>query len=224
MALMPIDQLFDLAAARKGGADAFKATFPTVRSSSELAEIPNDRWLSTMSKCVFNAGFNWRVVDAKWPSFEEVFEGFNPHRLAMMSDEDLDRYLKDARIIRHGKKISSIADNARFCLDLAKENGSVGKAIGEWPATDYIGLLAMLKKKGTRIGGATGQYFLRSIGVESFVLSKDVVIALIRDGIVDKAPTSKRDLTAVQDAFNQWKETGPYSLTEISRILACSIE
>lgn len=224
MSLRPIEELFDLAAERKGGEAAFKATLQKPLSAKKLADIPDDRWLSSMSKCVFNAGFNWRVVDKKWPDFEDVFDGFNPNRLAMMSDEDLDRYLQDARIIRHGKKINAIAENARFCLALRAEQGSVGKALGEWPSTDYVGLLQMLKKRGSRIGGATGQYFLRFSGVDSFILSKDVVRALIRDGVVDKAPTSKRDLATVQEAFNHWRETGPYSFNEISRILACSIE
>lgn len=224
MTLTPIEKLFDLAAERKGGAEAFKASLAISLAPEKLAKIPNDRWLSILSKCVFNAGFNWKVVDKKWPDFEDVFDGFDINRLAMMSDEDMDRYLKDARIIRHGKKIASIADNARFCLELAKEYGSVGKAIGSWPSSDYVGLLDMLKKRGTRIGGATGQYFLRFSGVDSFILSKDVVRALIREGVVDKSPTSKRDLKAVQEAFNHWNETGPYGLSQISRILACSVE
>lgn len=224
MTLTPIEELFNLAAERKGGAEAFKATLAIPSTPDQVSEIPNDRWLSIMSKCVFNAGFNWKVVDKKWPDFEDVFKGFDINRLAMMSDEDMDRHLKNARIIRHGKKIAAIADNARFCLDLTKEYGSVGKAIGHWPSSDYVGLLEMLKKRGTRIGGATGQYFLRFSGVDSFILSKDVVRALIREGVVDKSPTSKRDLKAVQEAFNHWHETGPYGLSQISRILACTVE
>ncbi|MCG8490334.1 MAG: DNA-3-methyladenine glycosylase I [Sneathiellales bacterium] len=224
MALTPIQDLFEIASERKGGADVFKETLPVPDTVDQLLEIPDDRWLSCMSKCVFNAGFNWRVVDKKWPDFEKIFSGFDIHKQAMMSDEDLDRYLQDARLIRHAKKITSIAENARFCVELKKEHGSVANAIGRWDPEDYIGLLDMIKKRGSRLGGATGQYFLRFMGVESFVLSQDVVKALIRDGVVEKNPTSKRDLKAVQEAFNEWREQGPYSHSEISRILACSVE
>jgi len=224
MALTPIQDLFEIAAVRKGGEKAFKETLPVPYAPDQLRDTPDDRWLSCMSKCVFNAGFNWRVVEKKWPGFEEVFDGFDIHRQAMMSDEDLDRYLKDERLIRHAKKISSITENARFCVELKKEQGSVGNVIACWDPEDYIGLLEMIKKRGNRLGGATGQYFLRFMGVESFVLSRDVVKALIRDGVVEKNPTSKRDLKAVQEAFNTWRAEGPFSHSEISRILACSVE
>jgi 3-methyladenine DNA glycosylase Tag len=62
------------------------------------------------------------------------------------------------------------------------------------------------------------------MGVGGFVLSKDVVRALIREGVVDKAPTSQRDLARVQAAFDQWRAESGRPLGAISRTLACSIE
>ena len=56
------------------------------------------------------------------------------------------------------------------------------------------------------------------------MLARDVVGALIRGGIVDRNPTSKRDLRTVQDAFNFWRDESGRPLCEISRILSCSIE
>ena len=81
-----------------------------------------------------------------------------------------------------------------------------------------------ISPSGSRLGGTSGQYFLRSMGKDSFILSQDVVAALVREGVVDKAATSKRDLAAVQSAFNRWREQSGRSLTEISRVLAMSIE
>ena len=89
---------------------------------------------------------------------------------------------------------------------------------------DFAGLLTLIKKRASHLGGTSGQYFLRTMGVDSFVLSKDVVRALIREGVVDKAPTSQRDLAKVQEAFNRWRKQSGRSLSEISRTLACSIE
>jgi hypothetical protein len=66
--------------------------------------------------------------------------------------------------------------------------------------------------------------FLRSIGKPAFITTKDVVAALIREAVVDKAPSSKRDFAAVQKAFNQWSAESGHNLTEISRILAMSVE
>ncbi|MEZ5931699.1 MAG: DNA-3-methyladenine glycosylase I [Alphaproteobacteria bacterium] len=222
--LVSFDVLYDMAASRKGGAVAFEATLSTPKSPEELAAIADDRWLSAMSKSVFRAGFNWKVVEAKWPRFEEVFEDFDIGRMSMMSDDDLHDYLKSDGIIRHAKKILSIRDNAVFLRELVAEHGSAGQAIGGWPNEDFCGLLWLLKRRGSRLGGTTGMYFLRGAGVDGFVLSRDVVRALIRDGVIDKEPGSKRDLDLVQAAFNQWSTESGRPLMQISRVLACSIE
>ncbi|MEL6476210.1 MAG: hypothetical protein AAFR17_02695 [Pseudomonadota bacterium] len=47
--------------------------------------------------------------------------------------------------------------------------------------------------------------------------------ALIREGLVDKTPTSQRDLAAVQAAFNHWADESDRPLAHISRTLACSV-
>ncbi|MEM9441267.1 MAG: DNA-3-methyladenine glycosylase I [Pseudomonadota bacterium] len=224
MPLIAFDTLYDIAAGRKNGAEAFEATLQGPKSHDELVAIPDDRWLSALSKAVFQAGFNWKVVESKWPRFEEVFEGFDVGRMSLMSDDDLERYLKTDGIIRHGKKIRSICDNAVFLRGLAAEYGSGGRAIAEWPKVDFAGLLWMLKQRASRLGGTTAMYSLRGLGVDSFVLSRDVVRALIRAGVVDKHPGSKRDLDRVQAAFNHWHAESGRPLTHISRVLACSIE
>ncbi|MEM7044802.1 MAG: DNA-3-methyladenine glycosylase I [Pseudomonadota bacterium] len=222
--LIDFETLYQMAAGRKGGSDAFEATLQAPASPDALAAITDDRWLSAMSKAVFRAGFNWKVVESKWPRFEDVFEGFDIGRMSMMSDDDLDRYLRTDGIIRHGKKILSIRDNAAFLRGLAAEHGGAGKAIGGWPKEDFAGLLWMLKRQASRLGGTTAMYCLRGMGVDSYVLSRDVVRALIREGVIEKEPTSKRDLDRVQAAFNQWSAESGRPLNHISRVLACSIE
>jgi len=61
------------------------------------------------------------------------------------------------------------------------------------------------------------------MGKESFIISNDVVTALIREGVVNSAPTSQRDLRATQQAFNQWQQESGRSLTHISKVLAFTI-
>lgn len=216
-------ELYDWAAERKGGAAQLETMFDQPKSPAELAAIPDDRWLAEISRRVFQAGFNWTVIDNKWPGFETAFEGFNPNRWAMMSDDDLDRLLQDTAIVRHAKKILSVRDNAIFITDLAQEHGSAGQFFANSPSTDYIGLLATLKQRGAYLGGTTAQYFLRSIGVDAVVFTRDVAVALVREGVVDKSPTSKRDLAACQEAFNTWMEEGSRPLNHISRVLAFTV-
>ncbi len=169
-------------------------------------------------------GFNWKVVEAMWPGFEAAFDGFDVSRCAMLHVEDFERLVSDTRIVRHGPKIRAVQENAVFLADLAREHGSAGAFFAGWPVDNYIGLLDLLQKKGSRLGGNTGQYFLRFAGLESFILSGSVVNRLIAEGIIAKAPSSAKDKAAVQAAFNTWRAQSGRSLTEISRVLAMSID
>jgi len=221
--MIKFNKLYEHAAQRKGGEEALDALLITPLSAGTLAGIADDRWLSTLSRCVFQAGFNWKVVDKKWPDFEEVFGGFNTRRWMYMSDDDFERLMKDRRIIRNATKILSIRDNATLLYDLAQAHGSAAAFFSEWPAEDYVELLLLLKKRGSRLGGRSAQYFLRFMGKDAFILSRDVVAALIREGVVSGEPTSQRDLRAVQQAFNQWCQQSGRSLTHVSQVLAYTV-
>lgn len=221
--LTAFETIFARAAARKGGAEAFAATLGAPRPTETLLAFGDDRWLSVFSKFVFRTSLNWQVVENKWPHFEDVFHGFDPRRLALMSDDDLDGYLADPGLIRSAPKILSVRDNAALLNRLAGEHGSAAACFAQWPGTDFIGLLAMLRDRGSRLGGSTGMYALRSMGVDSFVLSKDVIRALQTEGVIEGKGTSKRELQAIQEAFNAWAAQSGRPLTAISRTLACSV-
>lgn len=218
------DEIFELAAARKGGPDVVEGLMPELKTAEELRAIPEDRILAAMTKGVFQAGFSWKVIENKWPGFEEAFEGFVPVRWKFMSDDDLDTLLKDTRIVRNGPKILTVRDNAILVCDLEDEYGSAGACIADWPNEDFIGLLDLLKTRGSRLGGMTGQYFLRFLGRDGWALSRDVVAALIREGVVDKAPTGKGAMKAVQAAFNEWAAESGRPFAHISRTLALGID
>lgn len=186
-------------------------------------EKPDDRFLSGMTQAVFSAGFNWKVIETKWPGFETAFHGFNPKRVAAYGDEDIDRLLKDTRIVRNGAKIKATIENARFVVATAKAHGSFGRFLKEWPTTDQIGLMDHLKKNASWLGGNACLYFLRFNGWDAFILSRDVVAALVREDVIDKPPTSKKDMAAVQAAFNIWTKESGRPQREVSRILALSV-
>ncbi|WP_281994918.1 DNA-3-methyladenine glycosylase I [Ruegeria faecimaris] len=216
------DEIFAIAASRHGGTDALSNKLSKPKSPAELAEMPEDRWLSIITKCIFQAGFNWKVIENKWDGFETAFDGFDIGRCAFMDDEKFDALLQDTRIVRNGTKIATVRDNAAFLLELRQEGG-VGKILGGWPSDDYVGLLNMLSKRGSRLGGASAQYAMRFAGRDSFILSQDVTARLVAEGVVDKPPTSKKAMALVQAAFNTWMEQSGRSLTEISRVLAMSL-
>lgn len=216
------DEIYDIAAKRKGSSAALEDLLSDPTSPAALAKIPEHRWLAQLSKCVFQAGFNWSVVENKWPGFEEAFHGFDVDRCAFMHGEDLDTLMSNTAIVRNGLKIRTVIENAHFLQSL-RDQGGAGVVLGGWPSTDYIGLLEMMKKGGSRIGGNTGQYAMRFLGRDSFILSRDVVARMIAEGVVDKQPTSKRAMRDVQSAFNSWMQDSGRGLTQVSRVLAMSV-
>jgi 3-methyladenine DNA glycosylase Tag len=218
------DELYEVAADRKGGKDAVEALLPTPKSHAELSAIADDRWLAGMARRVFQAGFSWSVIDNKWDGFEKAFHGFDIAWCAMMSDAELDDLLQNKEIVRNGQKIVSVRDNAVFLKDLAQEHGSAARFFADWPSDTYVDLLDVLKKSGSRLGGATAQYLLRGMGKDGFLVTADVVAALVREGIVTKSPTSKTDMRKVQDAFNRWSDQSGRPLGHISRVLAFTVE
>jgi 3-methyladenine DNA glycosylase Tag len=209
---------------RKGGAAALAALLPPVPDREKLRTIPDDRALAEMARRVFSAGFAWSVIDAKWPGFETAFLGFDPAALAFQPDDYWDALTKDTRIVRNGAKILSVRENAGFVQAIAREYGSFGGLLYTWPAADEVGLLDLFVKRGSRLGGMTGQMLLRGLGRDGFALSKDVV-ACLRDAGLDIAPEpkSKGDMAKIQSQFNAWAQETGLAYLHLSRIMAMSI-
>ena len=184
----------------------------------------DDRVLAEMTRYVFAAGIARKVVDAKWPEIEEAFHGFDPNFLNLQPDDYWHDLLGDRRIIRHGAKINATRANAAFVSDLGKEYGSAARYLLDWPDSDQIGLLDVLVKRGDRLGGMTGQYFLRAIGKQNFVISQDVVACLKDAGVAITGDGSgKAERRAIQEAFNTWAEQSGLPMSHISLTCALSI-
>lgn len=208
---------------RFGSAQALEAMLPQPRSDAELRAIPDDRYLSLISLRIFRAGLKHSLVDAKWPAFEEVFFGFDPEKVVLMGGERLENLMQDARLIRHLGKLKSVPRNAQFILDVRREKGSFGALIADWPVSDIVGLWKYLAKHGSQLGGMSAPRLLRMAGKDSFIPTNDMVAALKAQGIVDKTPTSQKELAAVQAAFNQWHAESGRPLCQLSVMLAHTV-
>lgn len=208
---------------RFAGPEALQAALITPDSAEQLAGRPDRFYLSTMSRRIFRAGLKHALVDAKWPAFEQAFFEFNPVVVASMSDESLEALMANTAIIRHWGKLKAVRSNAVLLQDMAEQHGSVGRWLADWPVQDIVGLWILLKKQGAQLGGNSAGYFLRMSGKDTFILTDDVVAALIAQGIVDKKPGSQRDLRRVQAGFNLWQQQSGRPLCQISRILAMTV-
>jgi 3-methyladenine DNA glycosylase Tag len=221
---IPFKTILARAEKRKGGPNGLKKLLPAKPSPKALEKVSDDRILAEMTKRVFSAGFAWSVIEQKWPGFEKAFLGFAPAKLTFQPDDYWHDLLSDTGIVRNGAKINSVRENAAFVQEIAREHGGFGKFLAKWPSSDEIGLLNLLNKRGSRLGGNTGQMFLRFVGWDGFVTSQDVV-ACLRDAGLDIAEEvkSKGDLAKVQAQFNVWAEETGLPYVQISRICAMSI-
>lgn len=218
------DEILDIAAARKGGRVAVLDDVPTVLDADELAAIPDDRWLAQMARGIFQAGISWTVVETKWPGIEDAFHRFDIGRCAFMAEDWFEALMSDPRIIRSAPKVRAVQENATLIQRVSAEHGSFGRWVGDWSSREFATLLEVLKKDGSRLGGNTGAYALRMMGRDSYLMSGSVVARLIAEGIVDKAPSSKKAWGAVQEAFNTWMDQSGQGLTVVSRVLAQSAD
>lgn len=216
-------EIRDLANRRKGK-EAVDARLVYPSPCNELMGISDDRWLSAMTKCIFQAGFNWQIIEKKWPAFEEGFHGFDLHRCMMMSDDEIDSLMSQKKVVANFAKIKTVRENAQYLLSLVDEHGSVGSFFAAWETKNYCSDILEMRKNGSRLGGNTGLIFLRRMGVDAFIFSDDVVKGLAREDIVNKAPTSRKALDAVQVVLDEWQAETGLPLNHLSQILAFSVD
>ncbi len=212
-----------LAMAQHHHGEAADQNLPQASSLEELSALGEDRHLSRMAQCVFQAGFSWKVVAQKWPAFEKAFAGFDPDEIAAWSPERLEALASEPSIIRNFTKIKSVAENARMICMAGQAHGGYARFIAEWPAQDPVGLWRWLQDHGSRLGGNSGPMYLRSIGKDTFVLSSDVLAALTREGVFEGNPRTRANLARIQAAFIELQAQSGRPLCELSRILSRSV-
>jgi len=212
--------LYQHALEQKGGAKALEGLLVLPKTAVQLAQVSDSQYLSDLCRRVFRAGLKHSMVDAKWPAFEKEFFDFSPEKLVLFSDELLDKAMQNKKLIRHWGKIKSIRQNALMVREASRINSGFGRFLADWPEDEIISLWRYLARQGAHLGGNSAAYFLRMAGKDTFILTRDVVGALVAQGIIRKHPTSKADLAAVQDAFNGWREQSGRPLCQLSRMLA----
>lgn len=220
---MTFDDFWQQALAHHQHEDNIRDRFPILASDDELKARPDSGYLSLISRRVFRAGMKHSVVDSKWAAFEDAFWQFDPMACQLIDDARFEVLMQNADLIRHWGKMKTIPVNALMVADVAREHGSFGEFLAQWPSEDIVGLWLYFKKHGAHLGGDGAARFLRMAGKDSFVLSDDVVRALVNADVVSKKPTSQKDLRATQNFFNELHQQSGLPLSAISMVLAMSI-
>ncbi|MDU0969223.1 MAG: DNA-3-methyladenine glycosylase I [Actinomycetaceae bacterium] len=127
------------------------------------------------------AGLSWLTILRKRDAFRQVFHGFDPDRVAAMTEDDVERALTNPQILRNRRKIEAVITNARACVAMRDEGGLAdfvwsfapsehpapysGDAVP--PSTEGSAQLAReLKARGfTFVGPVTTYSLMQAIGV-----------------------------------------------------------
>ncbi|WP_408631125.1 DNA-3-methyladenine glycosylase I [Microbacterium suaedae] len=130
----------------------------------------------------FQSGLSWATVLAKRPAFRHAFAGFDPDAVAEFGDDDVDRLIGDAGIIRNRAKILATIDNARATVALREQGTDLAELVwsyqpdetpapvtaAEVPSTsdESVALSKELKRRGFRWVGPTTMFALmEAIGI-----------------------------------------------------------
>lgn len=121
-------------------------------------------YLEVLSKAVFEAGMNWKVIEKKWPGFQEAFDHFEPEKIASYTPADIDRLMADTRIIRNMRKVEATIHNAKAFLEIEEEFGSFAKYLKA--KRPFDSQLKDLQKRCKHLGNFGCYYFLYVVGEE----------------------------------------------------------
>jgi len=131
------------------------------------ASPPKDdaSYFDFMSRAIFTAGLNWRMVEKKWPDIRKAFHGFSPAKVSKLSNKDVKTLMSNERNIRNEKKIWATIENARTILDLQKEHGSFGNYFDSFGDKEKL-LLEDLPRRFKFMGPSTSRMFLYLVGYQ----------------------------------------------------------
>jgi DNA-3-methyladenine glycosylase I len=134
----------------------------------------------------FQSGLSWLTILRKRENFRAGFAGFDFHKVALFNDDDIERLVNDAGIVRHRGKITSTINNAKRAIEMVEKEGSLGAYFwAHEPGTkdrpkqfDHATLMSLgktdistqiskdLKKRGWSFVGPTTVYaFMQAMGI-----------------------------------------------------------
>ncbi len=115
-------------------------------------------YFEIVTQAVFQAGFSWKVVEAKWGGFGEIFGNFNPKIIAQWNEDQILAALESPFIIRNERKIRATVENAKQFLILIEKHGSFEKYIKSISSKSYKEISNILKDQ-FKWMGKTGAFF-----------------------------------------------------------------
>jgi 3-methyladenine DNA glycosylase Tag len=138
--------------------------------------MPNPEWMVSgpksdneyfkrMTRAVFQAGLNWKMIENKWPNFEKAFAEFSIGTVAKFDSKEIKKLMNDHGIVRNERKIHSTIHNAQQFLSLTKEFGSFRKYLDSF-GKNHTALQSDLQSRFQHLGESSSRTFLWMAGVK----------------------------------------------------------
>jgi 3-methyladenine DNA glycosylase Tag len=129
----------------------------------ELGPADDRRYLEQLVKAIFAAGLNWQVVESRWAALGEVFYGFDPVRMAAMTERDIDQAAQNPRIIRNRRKISEAVESAAAAHEVIAEHGSFDAFLRSFGSPEDE--IVDLRDRFPGLGDFSAWWFMQSVGL-----------------------------------------------------------
>lgn len=111
------------------------------------------------------AGLSWETILKKEESFRKAYAGFDIEKIAAFTEQDRERLLSDAGIIRNRLKVNAAIENAKTVLAIQKEFGSFENWLEMHHPKTKAEWVKLFKKTFRFTGGEIVGEFLMSIGI-----------------------------------------------------------
>ncbi len=133
----------------------------------KITPAGDDGYFEELTKAIFRAGFNWRVVREKWENFKTSFHGFEIQKVAGYDEADIARLFADASIIRNRRKILAAVENAQTMLMLTADHGSFREFLRSLDPIDYYQRVRLLTGLFAGLGRTGAFVFLHCVNEET---------------------------------------------------------
>ena len=120
-------------------------------------------YLEELTKAIFRAGFSWRVINDKWPRFQEAFHRFDVTRVADYGPADLERLRTDAGLVRNRRKLEATISNAQRMQEIIDEHGSFQAYLRTIDDLPYQGRVKALTSEFSHLGRTGAFVFLHCV-------------------------------------------------------------
>ncbi|MFZ8102302.1 DNA-3-methyladenine glycosylase I [Staphylococcus arlettae] len=95
-----------------------------------------------------HAGLSWLTILKKKEAYEAAFYNFDPHKIAQMTNNDVDKLMTFPNIVHHRKKIEAIIGQAKGYIEIERDFSSFSDFL--WSYVDNQPIDLHYKQSGDR--------------------------------------------------------------------------